>query len=59
MFEKMRGSFKDVEDPNRLFEIKMNIRQSRYEMYDECLINFLESLRKFLKNNTGLIKREW
>lgn len=55
----MRGSFKDVEDPNRLFEIKMNIRQSRYEMYDECLINFLESLRKFLKNNTGLIKREW
>jgi hypothetical protein len=26
----MRGSFKDVEDPNRLFEIKMNIKQSRY-----------------------------
>ena len=31
----MYEGFKDVDDPSRLYEIKMDIRRSRYEMYEK------------------------
>lgn len=53
----MRGSFKDVEDPNRLFEIKMNIKQSRYEMYEKYFSNLAKPIVKFFTDDWFVLKR--
>jgi hypothetical protein len=51
MFEKMRGYSKDVNDPNRLFEIKMDIKKTRHEMYDRCFNSVFKPLVKLFRDD--------
>ena len=53
----MRGSFKDVEDPNRLYEIKMDIKQSRHEMYEKYFSNLAKPIVKFFTDDWFVLKR--
>jgi hypothetical protein len=57
MFEKMRGSFKNVEDPSRLYEIKMDIKQSRHEMYEKYFSNLAKPIVKFFTDDWFVLKR--
>jgi hypothetical protein len=51
MFGKMRGYSKDVNDPNRLFEIKMDIKKTRHEMYDRCFNSVFKPLVKLFRDD--------
>ena len=53
----MRGSFNNVEYPSRLFEIKMNIKQSRHEMYEKCFSNLAKPIVKLFTNDWFVLKR--
>ena len=57
MFEKMYEGFKDADDPSRLYEIKMDIRKSRYEMYEKCFSNLAKPIVKFFTDDWFVLKR--
>jgi len=57
MFEKMYEGFKDVDDPSRLYEIKMDIRRFRYEMYEKCFSNLAKPIVKFFTDDWFVLKR--
>jgi hypothetical protein len=51
MFGKMRGYSKDVNDPNRLFEIKMDIKKTRHEMYEKYFSNLAKPIVKLFRDD--------
>lgn len=53
----MYEGFKDVDDPSRLYEIKMDIRISRYEMYEKCFSNLAKPIVKFFTDDWFVLKR--
>lgn len=53
----MYGGFKDVDDPSRLYEIKMDIRRSRYEMYEKYFNNLARPIVKFFTDDWFVLKR--
>ena len=57
MFEKMRGYSKDVNDPSRLYEIKMDIKKTRHEMHEKCFSNLTKPIVKFFTDDWFVLKR--
>lgn len=53
----MHEDFKDVDDPIRLYEIKMDIRKSKHKMYEKCFSNLSKPVVKFFTTDLFVLKR--